>query len=108
MRGGGGTEVGEVGCTGDGDLGLAELGIVEEESGFGGTDGRMGLAWLWEGDRQQQEWIRVTHVSFSKVTVALCGLSDASEAGVTEREVILPLLHFSIGHGRNGFKRTRS
>ena len=30
-------------------------------------------------------------VSFSKVTVADCGLSVASEEGVTEREVILPL-----------------
>lgn len=39
-----------------------------------------------------------SHVSFSKVTVALCGLSEASEAGVTEREVILPLLDVSIGH----------
>lgn len=53
-----------------------------------------------------QKW--GTHVSFSKVTVALCGLSDASEAGVTEREVILPLLDFSRHHGRSGLKRTRS
>ena len=49
-----------------------------------------------------------THVSFSKVTVALCGLSDASEAGVTEREVILPLLDVRIGHERNGLQHTRS
>jgi hypothetical protein len=33
----------------------------------------------------------LAHVSFSKVTVALFGLSAASDAGVTEREVIFPL-----------------
>lgn len=31
------------------------------------------------------------HVSFSNVTVALCGLSAPSDAGVTERDVIFPL-----------------
>ena len=37
-----------------------------------------------------------TYVSFSNVTVALCGLSAASDVGVTEREVILPLLLVSL------------
>ncbi len=32
-----------------------------------------------------------TYVSFSKVTVALCGLDAASETGVTDSEVIFPL-----------------
>lgn len=36
------------------------------------------------------------YVSFSKVTVALCGLFSASEAGVTERDVIFPLLAVSM------------
>lgn len=44
LGGRGGAKVGEVGCAGDTDLGLAELGVVEEESGFGGTGGRIGLA----------------------------------------------------------------
>ena len=35
--------------------------------------------------------VRWSYVSFSNVTVADLGLSGASEAGVTEREVILPL-----------------
>ena len=34
----------------------------------------------------------LTYVSFSKVTVADFGLSGASEAGVTDKEVILPLI----------------
>ena len=53
VSGGGGTEVGEVGCAGDGDLGFAELGVVEEESGFGGTGGGVGLAWFWERGRHE-------------------------------------------------------
>ena len=36
-----------------------------------------------------------SYVSFSKVTVALCGLFSASDAGVTERDVIFPLLAVS-------------
>ena len=32
-----------------------------------------------------------TNVSFSKVTVADFGLSDAPDSGVTDRDVILPL-----------------
>lgn len=35
---------------------------------------------------------KYSYVSFSKVTVALCGLFSASDAGVTERDVIFPLL----------------
>ena len=37
-----------------------------------------------------------SYVSFSKVTVALCGLFSASDAGVTERDVIFPLLAVSM------------
>ena len=51
VGGGGGAEVGEVGCAGDGDLGFAELGVVEEESGFGGTGGGVGLVFLTVGGR---------------------------------------------------------
>ena len=39
---------------------------------------------------------RHSYVSFSKVTVALCGLFSASDAGVTESDVIFPLLVVSI------------
>ena len=38
---------------------------------------------------------KVSYVSFSKVTVALCGLFSASDAGVIERDVIFPLLTVS-------------
>ena len=78
-------KVAETGGGGDRDLGGAELGVVKEEgclcsavkavsSSLSNKVGHMGA-----------------YVSFSKVTVALCGLSGASEVGVTEREVILPL-----------------
>ena len=39
---------------------------------------------------------RYLYVSFSNVTVALCGLFSASDSGVTERDVIFPLLCVSI------------
>lgn len=41
------------------------------------------------GRRKRQEGS--AYVSFSNVTVALCGLSAASELGVTDNEVIFPL-----------------
>lgn len=51
---------------------------------------------LWKASqRGLGDWKkrRGTDVSFSNVTVALWGLSAASDAGVTERDVIFPLLH---------------
>ena len=69
------------------------MGVVEEEGSFG-CAGRGDVkkkkkktpGYTWEDGRLEN-----TYVSFSKVTVALWGLSWASDAGVTEREVILPL-----------------
>lgn len=43
------------------------------------------------GCKLAKDDLSVTHVSFSKVTVADFGLSAASEVGVTDREVIFPL-----------------
>lgn len=48
---------------------------------------------------------RKTHVSFSKVTVALCGLSAPSDAGVTESDVIFPLHYVSPKVTRNTLRR---
>ena len=60
----GACELGDAGCAGDGDLGGAELGVVEEEGGFCGA-GR----WLVCADSGEEGM--GAHVSFSKVTVAL-------------------------------------
>ena len=60
----GACEFGDTGCAGDGDLGGAELGVVEEEGGFCGP-GR----WLVCNDSGEEGMD--AHVSFSKVTVAL-------------------------------------
>ena len=45
--------------------------------------------------RLQSVLMMVSYVSFSKVTVALCVLSGALPLGVTDREVILPLMAIS-------------
>ena len=87
-----GSEVVETGGAGDVDLRRAELGVVEEEGGLGGTRcfqcqvSAFHILHVWE------LFIGGANVSFSKVTVADFGLSVASEVGVTEREVIFPLL----------------
>lgn len=39
--------------------------------------------------------LHMPYVSFSKVTVALCGLFSPSDTGVTERDVIFPLFAVS-------------
>ena len=79
-----GGDVIEVGGAGNLDLGRPELRAVEEESCLCSTIERSAnLLWNVVCDG--------TYVAFSKFTVADCGLSEASEAGVTEREVIFPL-----------------
>lgn len=50
------------------------------------------------GDNVIQRWY--TNVSFSNVTVALWALFSSLEAGVTEREVIFPLLLVSCPERR--------
>ena len=60
----GACELGDAGCAGDGDLGGAELGVVEEEGGFCGARRRLACA-------DSGEEGMGAHVSFSKVTVAL-------------------------------------
>lgn len=65
------------------DLGRAKLSVVEQQGGFGSTVTI--VRYVVDCNRQHP------YVSFSKVTVADCGASAASDEGVTEREVILPL-----------------
>ena len=75
-------------CTWDMDLWASKLCVIEEESSFGSTKKTISNVMSFR-------LMCLTDVSFSKVTVALCGLFGSPVAGETEREDILPLWWFS-------------
>lgn len=68
-----------------------QLGIVEEQGGFGGTVVRVSLM-------KNRMMAAPSYVSFSKLTDADFGASAASDDGVTEREFIFPLWYMSELH----------
>ena len=70
------------------DLGRAQLRIVKQQGRFGSTVTI--VRYVDDCDAQN------AYVSFSKVTAADFGASAASDEGVTDREVILPLVDVSI------------
>ena len=82
-----GSDIFEGACSGNVDLRFAQLGVIQKQSSFGRA-----AACQLEGSRRQGENGGLTYVSFSKVTVADFCASGPSDSGVTEMELILPLV----------------
>jgi hypothetical protein len=75
------------------DLGRAQLRVVKEQGRFGCTVTI--VRYVVDCDAKN------AYVSFSNVTAADFGASAASDEGVTDREVILPLMDVSIAVWHN-------